>query len=49
MGLKDIKMVRDETHALGSKGLYEVFSIMNDTISHHTQPLLWIFGVKVGT
>ena len=40
MGLKDLTMVRDETHALGPKGLSEVFSIMNDTINHQHIPLV---------
>ena len=34
MGLKDLTMVRDETHDLGPKGLSKVFNIMNDAINH---------------
>ena len=40
MGLGDLKMVRNETHALIPKGLYEVFNIMNDTINHEHIPLV---------
>ena len=39
MGLKDLTMVRDETHALGPKGLFEVFSLIKDTINHKHIPL----------